>query len=380
MSNLFVWKEQLQTIYARYSKYIDRALQFILGLFVFGVINANIGFMKGVAQPIVTVAWALICTFLPIAFTAVAAAVLILLHMYSLSMPLAIVAGGMFLLMFIFYFRFTPQRALILLLTPLAFVMKIPFLIPIACGLVGAPILALPIACGTIVYYLLAYVKTSATTISGSNADGLVGKITVFAKQIFQNKEMLVFIIAFTLCLFLVYVIRRMDIDHGWKIAIITGVIVNIVVLVVGDFALDIHVSYVNLIIGSAISAALAMLLEFMVFTVDYSRTERMEFEDDEYYYYVKAVPKLSVTAPEKTVKRINGRQDTANIDSKQVKESVERKRTSQSIQSHRSSNRRINPNHNANRRRTEAQKRNLDHQEMDEAILRKQMNEEFKS
>ncbi|MEG0108855.1 MAG: hypothetical protein RR705_08395, partial [Lachnospiraceae bacterium] len=105
-----------------------------------------------------------------------------------------------------------------------------------------------------------------------------------------------------------------------------------------------------------------------------------MEFEDDENYYYVKAVPKLSVTAPEKTVKRINGRQDTANIDSKQVKESVERKRTSQSIQSHRSSNRKINPNHNANRRRTEAQKRNLDHQEMDEAILRKQMNDEFKS
>ena len=50
--------------------------------------------------------------------------------------------------------------------------------------------------------------------------------------------------------------------------------------------------------------------LEFMIFSVDYSRTQRMQFEDDEYYYYVKAVPKIVVSAPEKTVKKINERQE----------------------------------------------------------------------
>ena len=52
------------------------------------------------------------------------------------------------------------------------------------------------------------------------------------------------------------------------------------------------------------------MALEFMIFSVDYSRTQRMQFEDDEYYYYVKAVPKIVVSAPEKTVKKINERQE----------------------------------------------------------------------
>ncbi len=33
-----------------------------------------------------------------------------------------------------------------------------------------------------------------------------------------------------------------------------------------------------------------------------------MQFEDDEYYYYVKAVPKLTVTRPDVKVKRINTR------------------------------------------------------------------------
>ena len=36
-----------------------------------------------------------------------------------------------------------------------------------------------------------------------------------------------------------------------------------------------------------------------------YSRTEYVQFEDDEYYYYVKAVPKNSVKREKKKVKKI---------------------------------------------------------------------------
>ena len=37
---------------------------------------------------------------------------------------------------------------------------------------------------------------------------------------------------------------------------------------------------------------------------LDYERTERVQFEDDDYYYFVKAVPKKMVTSTEKTVKQ----------------------------------------------------------------------------
>ena len=55
-------------------------------------------------------------------------------------------------------------------------------------------------------------------------------------------------------------------------------------------------------------------------FSVDYARSERLQFEDDEYYYYVKAIPKVAVTTPEKTVKKINERQETEIIDAEAVK------------------------------------------------------------
>ena len=55
-----------------------------------------------------------------------------------------------------------------------------------------------------------------------------------------------------------------------------------------------------------AVSGLLAGVYRFFVFHVDYSRTEYTQFEDDEYFYYVKAVPKVTVTAPAPQVRKIS--------------------------------------------------------------------------
>ena len=71
---------------------------------------------------------------------------------------------------------------------------------------------------------------------------------------------------------------------------------------------MQVKVPIIQLILGTLVSIVIAMAVEFFVFSVDYSRTEYAQFEDDEYYYYVKAIPKIAVSAPEKTVKKINER------------------------------------------------------------------------
>lgn len=318
MSNLFVWKEQLKKLYAKYSRYVDKVLQFVLALAVFALINSNIGFMKGAANPLVTLVLAVICTFPPLTVIVAFAAVLLLLHMFSVSMGVAGLMAALFLIMFIFYIRFTPKQAIVILLTPIAFLLKIPVIIPLVFGLVGTPIYVVPVVFGTVVYYVADYVKSNVTVITG--ADGIVKQMMAFGQGAFQNKTMWVTAAAFVICLFVVYSLRRMSMNNSWKIAIVVGAVVNLVIVVVGDIAIDVSVAYVNLIAGSVISVLIAFVLEFFVFSVDYTRTEHMQFEDDEYYYYVKAVPKISVSAPEKTVKKINERQETTVIDSKEMK------------------------------------------------------------
>jgi len=76
--------------------------------------------------------------------------------------------------------------------------------------------------------------------------------------------------------------------------------------LLLGDLMYDINVSVLGVLFGTLVSLGVCVVLQFFVFSVDYTRTEKVQFEDDEYYYYVKAVPKMTVAAPEKTVKRIN--------------------------------------------------------------------------
>ena len=52
------------------------------------------------------------------------------------------------------------------------------------------------------------------------------------------------------------------------------------------------------------------LIYQFFVFAVDYTRTEYLQYEDDDYYYYVKAVPKLTVSAPDVKVQRIYSRKN----------------------------------------------------------------------
>ena len=65
-----------------------------------------------------------------------------------------------------------------------------------------------------------------------------------------------------------------------------------------------------GVVLGGIVSCVLAVVIQFMFFNVDYTRTERLQFEDDEYYYYVKAVPKSIIAGSDKQVKHFNKKGD----------------------------------------------------------------------
>ena len=305
MDTIYVYREKIQELYARHSRIINKAGQFILALATFALINHNVGFMDALASPVAALGLAIICTFLPLGFTVLAATVLILAHMFAVSLGILIVTALVFLVLYIFYLRLTPKMALLVLLTPLAFFLKIPYVIPVACGLVLSPVSVIAMTCGTIVFYLLEYVRENVSSLEGS-AD-LMTQIPGCLKQVFQNKEMWIVIAAFIICCFVVYTLRRQAMDHAWKIAIVAGAVANIIVIAVGDIAFGVHTSYGPMIAGSIAAVVIGLVLELFFFTVDYARSENLQYEDDEYYYYVKAVPKVGVSAPEKEVKHITG-------------------------------------------------------------------------
>ena len=58
--------------------------------------------------------------------------------------------------------------------------------------------------------------------------------------------------------------------------------------------------------LGSVCAVIIGVIVQFFKTVVDYSRVENTQFEDDEYYYYVKAVPKIAMAKQQKSVRKIN--------------------------------------------------------------------------
>ena len=305
MTNLLVFREQLKKFYSKYELYITPLCKFLLALVSLLVINSRIGYMSTLKNAAVVLILALLCSFLPINLTIVIAAAVTLAHLYAFSVECAIVALAVFLLLFILYFRFSPKDTLAVLLTPICFVLKIPYVMPIAVGLIGTPASSVAVASGVIVYYMLAGMNESASVLNTFDADGRVDKFRYCIDTLMGNRAMMVAIVAFAATVLVVWFIRRLSIDHAWTIAMITGALLNILILLFGDLMYSTDISIIGLILGSIVSVLLVKVLQFFVFNVDYSRTEMVQFEDDEYYYYVKAVPKNTVATPEKRVKTI---------------------------------------------------------------------------
>ena len=76
--------------------------------------------------------------------------------------------------------------------------------------------------------------------------------------------------------------------------------------------------------VGIIISFAISFAIQFLFFDLDYSRTEHLQFEDDEYYYYVKAVPKVYVSSSDKQVKHFNRKEESERLNKKKFAEEME--------------------------------------------------------
>lgn len=313
MSNLLVLRERFKQIYASHSLLIRKGAQLLLALFVFGMINSNIGFMKNASSMMCTAGLAVVCTFLPMMVMTVIASLLIVLHLYTLSMPIAVIAAVLFLLMYIFYFRFTPEKSWLILLTAVVFGIRIPFVIPVAFGVLGTTVWIVPASCGVITYYLLHLVKASATALKNTEGTAMLSTVTNFMKQFVGYREMWVMLLATVIGILVVNGIKNRPVDHSWKIASAVGAAVCVIVGASGNISLGLHLSYGMMILSGILGILVGFGLEVMFFSVDYSRTENVQFEDDEYYYYVKAVPKVGVPVPEKQIKRITDPQDQGN-------------------------------------------------------------------
>ena len=261
MSSLLEMKENLRNFYSRNEVYLLPIFKCVLAVVTLMILNMNLGYMTKINNSLLILVIGLMCSFLPTNLLVIIAAVFVVLHSYAVSIECAIVVGAAFLLLFLLYYRFSPKDTLVVVLLPLCFGLKIPFVIPIAVGLLCGPASSVSVVCGVIVYYVIHYIKTNASVIMSLEADSTVSKFRYVLDGLLDSKAMLVVLISFCITTIIVYVIRRLSVDHAWTIAMIVGAVVDVVILLVGDLRYDTGISVVSLVLGSLVSILIAKII-----------------------------------------------------------------------------------------------------------------------
>lgn len=306
MTKLLEIKDKIIKFYSANETYVKPALKFIGFLIMYLVISHNVGYNSKVSSIPASLVLSLIGCLLPVGVTTFFACVVILLDLYSLSVEVALMGLVLIVLLLVLYFRFSSKNGAMALLTPVLMKLHIPYIVPVGTGLMQKPYAIIPSICGTVMYFFLHGVHLSASTLSSEKViEGEeTTKFSVSVNQLINNKEMYLFIALFVLTTVVVYVVRRLKIDHAWTIANAAGTMIQLVGFVIGYLVLKIEGEYLWLILGNIIALLIGFVLQFIFMNLDYARTERVQFEDDDYYYYVKAVPKKMVASKEVTVKK----------------------------------------------------------------------------
>ena len=261
--------------------YILPVMKFVLALVYFLWINANMGYMSRLNNVFLVLILALICSILPSSAMMYIGFVLILVHSYALGIEIAAFMLVLILLMMIFFLRFSGEQNVTFVFTPLSFAFSLPALLPIGSGLMESSLSAIPAGCGVVMYYFIRFLRSQSTILVNPDLE-MTDKLQIMADGLVQN--------------------------WGMRISIITGGVAYVFIMLVGSFGMNLNatVAMVPLLICTIAAVLLALVLEFFAFGGDYSRAERLEYEDDEYFYYVKAVPKASVATSERSIKKIN--------------------------------------------------------------------------
>lgn len=307
MMTLYELREKIRRLYQTYERYIIPVMKFLTSLVIFLVLNSYIGFYTKLASPVIAVLLALVGTVVPSSILVLLAGFVSLLHLYKASLILAVIALLVYLLLYLMFARFTPELGLVVLLMPVLCALNIPYIVPLIMGTFFSPMSIIAVTCGTAVYYVLDVLKNAAVVTTSLGVEEILVLATNVLNSITGNKMMFASIVIFAGTILVVYFLRRMKLDYSFEIAIGAGTFFSVLGFLVAGLRFGANGSVIIMVLLNLLCGFAAYVVHFMDLALDYSRTETTQFEDEDYYYYVKAVPKIYVTEAKKKITKYGG-------------------------------------------------------------------------
>lgn len=299
MNGVLILRDTLRAVYARYGAFLKPVFKMLLAFLMLVVIQKNIGCYAVLSKPAVILAASVVCAFFPWGFISFIAALFVIGNMFAVSTVMAAAAAAFGVAVFVLYYGYHPGTGIIISLVPLMFALKLPFAVPLILGLNVGIYAALPAAIGVICYGMIHFFAENAAGFNDAASAVSSSELLDMGKELIGSKYMLITLAAFVLCIAAVSIISRSSINNGKVLSVSAGAVILAVFMVIGGAITgegSVIANVVELILSYAVSAVYVQVL----YGADYRRIERICYEDDDYYYYVKAVPKLKPYSDER--------------------------------------------------------------------------------
>lgn len=311
MEQIYQIRGLLINIYKKYEWGLNKFFKFIMLLIMYSNLNSYLSNTGIFSKFYVTIALAAVSVFLTPKLLILLMILVVGGQLFMASMEVGILITIIMLVVFALYIRMFPELSYLILIVPLSFYFKMPLVVPIFAGLYLGLQSIIPVSLGIIVWSFIKYIPSLIMTKSESIYSipkTLSDLCTTMMHLLSEDKAMIVAIIVFTSIIVISYLISKMSIDFSFYIAIGVSCVVNIIGFIMGILVLSIKMSVLLVIIESLLSLLVIVLIQFFRLSLNYARTERVQFEDDDYYYYVKAVPKIRIEKPKVKVKKITSK------------------------------------------------------------------------
>lgn len=318
MMALLILKSKIKNIYEKHYRLVRGILKVCVVFAILMLITTKMDYQSLLSQYWLLFGIALICGAAPdlvsvLCITAVMEAEIIQVSQMQAASILLVI-----LIYYLLFGRLTDKQSIILVSVPVLSVLQLGYVVPVVAGLFFSPVMLPALIVSVFLHFILCGVQEYALAVSRvTQTRAPLASLQYLMEYLKGNTLFFTMLAAFVLTFVCVYLIRRLRIQYASQVAILVGAILLLSILLLGNIKLELDVDLPGVVISILISVAIAYVIQFFHLTLDYRGTRKLQFEDDEYYYYVTAIPKFKVAVIDKTVTRIIPDEEEENRDLK---------------------------------------------------------------
>ena len=322
MKILFNIKNKIDEVYAKAPMAVTCIVRFVVSFLTLFAIRTNFGFNSMLTTWYFVALFSVVCAFLPLRIMLFALAAYCIVQIFTMSAGIGIVAVILLAIMYIIYFRFEKKMAYVIILIPLLCIIRLPILIPLVLAVSMPSVSVVCAMFGIFTYYFLHYLHMNTAMLQGFESGNEIAKMSVTLEGVFGYNELWYTMLCIAIVFAATFLMKKIRVNASNQLAIALGSGIYLILTIICNLAYE-TMTYSRLlwfVIGTVISCIVAMIISTIVLPLDYNRTEFIEFEDEEYKYYVRAVPKAAISKESVKIKRIYSRKEMRHTEGEEKK------------------------------------------------------------